>query len=99
MSFKTIIISILILIVLNYIIHFLKDSFTTPITKYLDTPKDMPKEICENEKSKYKMDIDKIDKINKIDKVKKEPIESKDIEITETEMKTELNDFLLSINI
>jgi len=39
---KTIIISVLILVVLNYIIHFLKDSFTQPIVKYLDDPK--PKE-------------------------------------------------------
>jgi hypothetical protein len=41
MGIKTVVISILILIVLQYIIQFLKDSFTQPIVKYIQTDKNI----------------------------------------------------------
>ena len=61
---KTIILSILILVVINYIIHFLKVSLTQPIIKYI------PME--QNETPSETIDID---------------------------MKNELTNFLMSINI
>lgn len=33
--YKTIIFSLLIIVVINYILHFLKNSFTEPIIKYI----------------------------------------------------------------
>jgi len=33
--YKTIILSVLIIVVINYIIHFLKNSFTEPILRYI----------------------------------------------------------------
>lgn len=70
---KTIIISILIVIVINYIVHFLKDSFTQPMVKYLEVsvPKYSPE--CSPE------------------------IPS--VEAIKPDMKDELSDFLMSINI
>lgn len=35
---KTIIVSLLIIIVLNYILHYIKDVFTEPIIRYVDKP-------------------------------------------------------------
>lgn len=41
--YKTIILSVLIVVVINYIIHFLKNSFTEPIVKYIpDVSKTIP---------------------------------------------------------
>jgi len=47
--YKTIIISILIIIVINYIIHFLKNSFTIPMVKFIPDPqpKNLIKEVKE----------------------------------------------------
>ena len=61
---KTIILSILILVVINYIIHFLKVSLTQPIIKYIPMEQNEP------------------------------PSETIDID-----MKNELTNFLMSINI
>jgi len=35
---KTIILSLLIIIVLNFILHYIKDAFTEPIIRYIDKP-------------------------------------------------------------
>ena len=35
---KTIVISLLLIIVLNFILHYLKDVFTEPIIRYIDKP-------------------------------------------------------------
>lgn len=46
--YKTIILSILIIVVINYIIHFLKNSLTKPIIRYIPEPKkevDMKEEL------------------------------------------------------
>ena len=37
---KTIFVSLLIIIVLNYILHYVKDAFTEPIIRYVDKPID-----------------------------------------------------------
>jgi hypothetical protein len=38
---KTIILSLLIIIVLNFILHYIKDAFTEPIIRYIDKPKEV----------------------------------------------------------
>jgi len=35
---KTIILSLLIIIVLNFILHYIKDAFTEPTIRYIDKP-------------------------------------------------------------
>lgn len=79
MGIKTIIISILIIVVINCIVHFLKDSFTQPMIKY----------------------IDPIPSAKPIVHVSPDPPTNEVIhsEISIPDMKDELNDFLLSINI
>ena len=37
---KTIVFSLLIIIVLNFILHYIKDSFTEPIIRYIDKPEE-----------------------------------------------------------
>lgn len=37
---KTIVSSLLIIIVLNFILHYIKDSFTEPIIRYIDKPEE-----------------------------------------------------------
>ena len=68
---KTIIISILIVIVINYIVHFLKDTFTQPMVRYLEVS--VPN---------LKIESEKVEK-----------------EVSKPDMKDELSDFLMSINI
>lgn len=75
---KTIIISILIVIVINYIVHFIKDSFTQPMVKYLE------------------VSVPKLRK-EKIDPPARETIETKPEK--NIDMKGELSDFLMTINI
>jgi len=49
---KTIIFSLLIIIVLNFILHYIKDAFTEPIVRYID----------KTEK------IEKLEKVEKVEK-------------------------------
>jgi len=51
---KTIVFSLLIIIVLNFILHYIKDSFTEPVIRYIDKPeeKNEPSEITNHDESR-----------------------------------------------
>jgi len=75
---RTIIISILIVIVINYIVHFLKDSFTQPMVKYLEVSVPKYSDIAPQQPVSQSIDQSTPSK---------------------PDMKDELSNFLMSINI